>query len=96
MTIAWYPVVPGSWLIVPQMLEVSGVGMREIEWHVSVSIINGIALLSFQELFHVMFHDWALSMGGILGSSRFSLDAISESEDVFESGVLKSVWVNID
>jgi len=89
-------VVPGSWLIVPQMLEVSGVGVREIEWHVSVSIINGIALLSFQKLFHVMFHDWALSMGSILGSSGFSLDAISESEDVFESGVLKSVWVNID
>jgi hypothetical protein len=70
--------------------------VREIEWHVSVSIINGIALLSFQELFHVMFHNWALSMGGILGSSGFSLDAISESENVFESGVLKSVWVNID
>ena len=88
--------VPGSWLIVPQMLEVSGVGVREIEWHVSVSIINGIALLSFQKLFHVMFYDWALSMCSILGSSGFSLDAISESEDVFESGVLKSVWVNID
>ena len=64
-------------------MEASRIRVREIEWHVSVSIINGIALLSFQELFHVMFHDWALSMGSILGSSRFSLDAISCGVRVF-------------
>ena len=88
--------VLSGWLVVPQMLEAGGVRVREVEWHVGVSIINGVAFSSFQKLLNVVFHDWALGMSSVLSSGGLSLDAVAESEDVFESGVLKSVWVYID
>ena len=95
-TVGWNPMVVGGWFVVPQVLEASGVRVRQVEWHVRVSIIDSIALFSFHELLHVVLHNWALSMGGVLGSSSLSLDAISESEDVLESRVLKSVWVHVN
>lgn len=70
--------------------------MRQVEWHVRVSIVDSVELLSFHELLQVLLHNWDLSVGGVLGSSSLSLDAISESEDVLESLMLKSVWVHVN
>ena len=95
-TIGWNPVVVLSWFVVPEVLEASGVGVREVEWHIRVAIIDSIALLSFHELLDVVLHNWALGVGSVLGSGGFSLDAVSESEDVLESRVLKGVWVHIN
>jgi hypothetical protein len=95
-TVGWNPMVVGGWFVVPGVLEASGVRVREVEWHVRISIVHSVALFSFHELLHVVLNDWALSVGGVLGSSGLSLDAISESEDVLESRVLKSVWVHVN
>ena len=93
--IGWDPMVVLCWLIAPGVLEASGVGVREVEWHISESIVDGVALFTLEELLHVVLDNWALSVGGVLGSSDLSLDAVTEGEDVLESGVLKSVWVHI-
>jgi hypothetical protein len=81
-------VVSWSGFVVPGVLEAGGVRVGEVEWPVSVTIIDSIQFLTF--------HDWALSVSGMLGSSGFSSNSITKSEDVLESRVLESVWVDID
>jgi hypothetical protein len=93
--IRWNPMVVLGWFIVPQMLEACSVRMRKVEWHVRETVINSIAFFAFHELLHVVLHNWALSVCCVLSSSCFSLDAVTESKNVFESLVLKSVWVDI-
>ena len=56
--------------------------MREVEWHISESIIDGIALLTLEELLQVVLDNWALSVGSMLSSSDLSLDAVTEGKDV--------------
>ena len=94
--IGWNPMVVLCCLKAPGVLEASGVRVREVEWHISESIIDGIALFTFEELLQVVLHNWALGVSGVLGSSGLSLDAITEGEDVFESRMLKGVWVHIN
>lgn len=94
--IGWNPVVVLCWLVAPSMLEAGSMRVREVEWHVGVSIIDSIAFFTLEELLDVMLDNWALSVGGMLGSCDLSLDGISEGEDVLESGVLKSVWVHVN
>jgi hypothetical protein len=43
-----------------------------------------------------MLNNRALSVGSMLGSSGFSLDAITPGENVIESFVLKSVGVDVN
>jgi hypothetical protein len=94
--IGWNPMVVLSGLISPGVLEAGGVRVREVEWHISESIIDGIALLTLKELLQVVLDNWALSVGGMLSSSDLSLDAVTEGKDVLESGMLKSVWVHVN
>lgn len=94
--IGWNPMVVLSGLISPGVLEAGGVRVREVEWHISESIIDGIALLTLEELLQVVLDNWALSVGGMLSSSDLSLDAVTEGKDVLESGMLKSVWVHVN
>ena len=94
--IGWNPMVVLSGLISPGVLEAGGVRVREVEWHISESIIDGIALLTLEELLQVVLDNWALSVGSMLSSSDFSLDAVTEGKDVLESGMLKSVWVHVN
>ena len=94
--IGWNPMVVLGSLKAPGVLEAGGVGVREVEWHIGESIIDGIALFTFKELLQVVLDNWALSVSGVLGSSGLSLDAISEGEDVLKSRVLKGVWVHIN
>lgn len=94
--IGWNPMVVLCGLISPGVLEASGVRVREVEWHISESIIDGIALLTLEELLQVVLDNWALSVGGMLSSSDLSLDAVTEGKDVLESGMLKSVWVHVN
>lgn len=95
-TVGWYPMVVLCGLIVPQVLEAGGMRVRKVEWHVCESIVDRIALFSLEELLQIVLHDWALSVGGMLGSCDLSLDAISKGENVLKSLVLESVWVHID
>ena len=94
--IGWNPMVVLCWLIAPGVLEAGGVGVREVEWHIGESIIDGVAFLTLHELLQVVLDNWALGVGSMLSSSDLSLDAITEGEDVLESGMLKSVWVHIN
>ena len=94
--IGWNPMVVLSGLISPGVLEAGGVRVREVEWHISESIIDGIALLTLEELLQVVLDNWALSVGSMLSSSDLSLDAVTEGKDVLESGMLKSVWVHVN
>jgi hypothetical protein len=94
--IGWNPMVVLGSLISPGVLEAGGVRVREVEWHISESIIDGIALLTLEELLQVVLDNWALSVGSMLSSSDLSLDAVTEGKDVLESGMLKSVWVHVN
>ena len=94
--IGWNPMVVLGSLISPGVLEAGGMRVREVEWHISESIIDGIALLTLEELLQVVLDNWALSVGSMLSSSDLSLDAVTEGKDVLESGMLKSVWVHIN
>ena len=92
----WHPVVVGGRLVVPGVLEVRSMGVRKVEWHVGVSIVDSIQLLSVHEPLQVVFDNWALSVGSVLSSCCLSLDSITESEDVLESLMLEGVWVHIN
>mgnify|MGYP006866641861 CR=1 FL=1 len=92
----WHPVVVGGGLVVPGVLEVGSMGVRKVEWHVGVSIVDSIQLLSVHEPLQVVFDNWALSVGCVLSSCSLSLDSITESEDVLESLMLEGVWVHIN
>ena len=93
--IGWDPMVVLCWLIAPSVLEAGGVRVREVEWHIGESIIHSVALFALEELLQVVLDNWALGVGSMLSSSDLSLDAVTEGEDVLESGVLESVWVHI-
>ena len=90
------PVVLGCGLVVPKVLEAGSVGVGEVERHVRVSVVDAVQLLALHEVEHVVLDNWALSVGGVHGSGRLTLDGISEGEDVLESGVLESIGVYID
>lgn len=92
----WYKVIPGGRLIVMQVSEFSGAASAQKERQLSVSVINSIDLLSVQELKHVVLHNGVLGHGSDLSSGGVSSDAIAESENVLESGMLQSVLVHVN
>ena len=83
--IGWNPMVVLCGLISPGVLEAGGVRVREVEWHISESIIDGIALLTLEELLQVVLDNWALSVGSMLSSINLSLDAVTEGREVLLS-----------
>lgn len=78
------------------MLEAGHVGVTEHKWHVGVAIINCAKLFTLEVCLHVVLHNWRLGMCGMLSPGGLSINAISESEDVGESLVLKGIWADID
>lgn len=86
----------GSWLEVPGVLEAVSIRVAEIEWHVRVSIVDTVQLLTIHELLNVVLDNWVLGMSSMLSSSGISLNAVTKSKDILESSVLESVWVDID
>ena len=85
-----------SWLVVPQVLEASHVRVTNEEWHIGVAIIYSTKLSTLKVCLHIMFHNWCLSVGGMLSSSGLTINAITKSENVSESLVLQSIWANVD
>ena len=49
-TIGWNPMVVLCCLKAPGVLEASGVRVREVEWHIGESIVDGIQLFTLKEL----------------------------------------------
>ena len=95
-TVSWLPVVVRVGFIVVEMREGGRVGVAHEKWEVRVSIIDAICILSVHESENVVFDDWALGHGGSTGSSDVSSNGITEGKDVFESLVLKGIWVDIN
>jgi len=89
-------VVVSCWLEVIVMLEVVSIGVAEVEWHVSISIIDTVQSFTIHELLNVMLDDGVLGMSSMLGSSGRSLNAVTEGKDILESSVLEGIWVDID
>ena len=87
--------VVGVGFEVVEMRERGSMGVAHEKWEVRVSIIDSIRILSVHESENVVFDDWGLGHGGSTRSSDVSSNGISESKDVFESLVLKSIWVAI-
>jgi hypothetical protein len=96
LTVIWYPVVQWCWLVVPKMLEASHVGVAEHEWQVRVAIVDSTKLLTLKECLNVVFDNWSLNVSGVLSSCSLTVNAVTESENVVESLMLKSVWAYID
>jgi hypothetical protein len=83
-------------LVVMKVLEVRGIRVTKIEWHIGVTIIDSIKVTALHELLNIVLDDRGLVDSSSLGSSSVDTDAITESEDVLEALVLKSVGVHIN
>ena len=83
-------------LIIVEVLEVRGIGVTKIERHEGVTIINSIKLAAFHELLNIVLNNWSLVNGCSLGSGGVNANAVTESKDVLETLVLKSIWVNVN
>ncbi len=95
-TIVRNAMVQSMRLVVMKMLEVRGIRVTKIEWHIGVTIIDSIEVTALHELLNIVLDDGGLVDSSSLGSSSVDTDAITESEDVLEALVLKSVGVNIN
>ena len=85
-----------GWLKVMKMLEAASIPGSIEEWHVSVSIIDSIALSAVKELENVVLHNWILSLSSIHRSGSISRNGITKSKHVFILPVLKCVFIHID
>lgn len=83
-------------LVVMKVLEVGGIRVAKIEGHIGVTIIDSIEVTALHELLNIVLDDGGLVDSSSLRSSSVDSDAITESEDVLEALVLKSVGVNIN
>jgi len=95
-TVRWNPVVHRCWLEIVEVLEAGGGTLGKIEWHVRVTIIDTVKLLTSQEVLNVVLDDWALSTGSGLSPGSISSNCITESEDIIESLVLESIRVHVN
>ena len=95
-TVSWLPVVVAMGFVVVEMREGGSMGVAHEKWEVRVSIIDSIRILSVHESENVVFDNWRLGHGSSTRSSDVSSNGITEGKDVFESFVLKGVWVDID
>ena len=79
-----------------KMLEAASIPGSIEEWHVSVSIIDSIALSAVKELENVVLHNWILSLSSIHRSGSISRNCITKSKYVLILPVLKCVSIHID
>ena len=70
--------------------------MTEVEGQERVSVIDTVQFLTIHELLNVLLDNRGLVDSSSLGSGGIDTDAISESENVLITLVLKGVWVDID
>jgi hypothetical protein len=89
-------VVGGCGLEVVQMREAGAVAGAEVEGHVSVSVVDGVALLAFEVLQNIVLHNGVLSDGTGVGTGGLAGDAITDGEDVVVLVVLLSVAVHVN
>jgi hypothetical protein len=89
-------VVLWVWLEVIQVLEAGCIRVTEEEWQECIAVINSVKLFAFQELLQVMLNNWCLMDGSGLCPGSVDTNAITESEDVLEALVLKSVGVHVN
>ena len=83
-------------LVVVQVRESGAIRGTQVEGHVLVSIVNGVALLALEELEHVVLHDWVLSDGAGVGTGGGTRDAVTDGKDILVLVVLQSVAVNVN
>ena len=91
-----HAVVGGSGLEIVQVRESGAIGVAQPEWHVLVSIVDGVALLTLEELENVVLDDWVLVDGTSVGTGGLAADAVADGEDILVSVVLQGVAVDID
>lgn len=91
-----HSVVFGMGLEVVQVLEAGGVVLTQDQRHEGVSIIDSVGVLAFHELKQVVLDNGVLGHSSILSGSGTSGSAVTESEHVLESLVLKSILVDIN
>ena len=95
-TETWLPMVVSVSFKVVKMSEWGSVRVAHVKWEIRISIIDSINFLSIHESKNIVFDNWGLGHCWSHSSSDVSSNGISESKDVFESLVLKGIWVNID
>lgn len=88
--------VHGVGLEVVQVLEASSVGLTKDQRHEGVSIVDSVAVFAFHEIEKVVLDNRVLSHSSILGGGGTSGGAVTESENVLEYLVLKSVLVDVN
>lgn len=78
------------------MLEAGHVRVAEIEWQVSISIIDSAELFTLKVRSKIVLNNRSLMLGSDLGPGSLTVNAVTEGENVIVSLVLESVWANID
>lgn len=78
------------------MGETSAIGGTQVEWHVLVSIVDGVAFLTLEEGEHVVLDDGVLPDSTSVGTGGLARDAVTDGEDVLEFVVLQSVAVHVN
>mmetsp|Transcript_37409 Transcript_37409/g.49175 ORF Transcript_37409/g.49175 Transcript_37409/m.49175 type:complete len:382 (-) Transcript_37409:101-1246(-) len=78
------------------MRETGAVGGAEVERHVLVAVVDGVALAALQVLQQVVLHDGVLLNSAGVGAGGLASDAIADGKDVLELAVLQGVAVDID
>ena len=95
-SVSRHAVVHSSWLVVMEMLEATSAIDSIEEWHVGVSIVNGIAFFSMKELENVVLYNRILGLSCIHRSGSINRSCISKGEHVFVLLVLECVSIHID
>lgn len=89
-------VVPSSGLVVVRVREASRLGHGKVQREESVSIVNGVHLLTVQVFEHIVLDDRVLCLSSGVGPGQLTTDAVAKGKNVFITLVLQSVFVDID
>ena len=89
-------VVPSSGLVVVRVREASRLGHGKVQREESVSIVNGVHLLTVQVFEHIVLDDRVLCLSSGVGPGPLTTDAVAKGKNVFITLVLQSVFVDID
>ena len=95
-SVSWHAVVHSFWFVIVEMWESACTIDSIEEWHVGVSIVDGIAVLTMKELKNIVLYDWILGLSCIHRSGCINRSSISKSEHVFVLLVLESVFIHIN
>ena len=78
------------------MLEAGHVIVRQIEWHVGISVVDSTKFTSFKVGLQVVLYNWGLNVSCVLSTSSLTIDAVTKGEDIVVDLVLECVWAHID